>query len=75
MAGDFFDGTVLLLWTPPPEAAAASGLPGAGEPGLGTLLEDLEFFEETDMFLRTPPCFLRLSAPALAFEADLPRPD
>lgn len=74
MAGDFFEGTVLLLWTPPPEVVAASGLPGAGEPGLGTLLEDLEFFEETDMFLRTPPCFLRLSAPALAFEADLRRP-
>lgn len=73
MAGDFFDGTVLLLWTPP-ELVAARGLPGAGEPGLGTLLDDFEFLEETDKFLRMPPCFLRLSAPALAFEADLPRP-
>ena len=33
--GDFFDGTVLLLWTPPLEVVVVSGLPGAGEPGLG----------------------------------------
>lgn len=35
MPGDFFDGTVLLLWTPPLEFVLVSGLPGAGEPGLG----------------------------------------
>ena len=35
MPGDFFDGTVLLLWTPPLEVVVVSGLPGAGEPGLG----------------------------------------
>ena len=35
MPGDFFDGTVFLLWTPPLEVVVVSGLPGAGEPGLG----------------------------------------
>lgn len=73
MPGDFFDGTVLLLWTPPLEVVVVSGLPGAGEPGLGWLLDALEFFDDTETFLLMPPCFRRLSAPALAFEADLPR--
>jgi hypothetical protein len=40
--------------------------------GLGTVNEDLEFLEDTETFLRTPPNLRRLSAPALALEADLP---
>ena len=37
------------------------------------MLDALEFFDDTETFLLMPPCFRRLSAPALAFEADLPR--
>jgi hypothetical protein len=68
MAGDFFDGTVLLLWTPLPEFEVAS----EGVTGLGGTPECLDPLDETDTFLRTPPYRLTLSAPALALDEDLP---
>lgn len=61
--GDFFEGTVLLRCTPGPTIEV-------GVPGLCALLEALEFFDDTDTFLRRVSYFLRLSAPPLALEAD-----
>lgn len=49
----------------------ACGLPGGGELGLGMFCDDFEFFDETDT-LRRIPNLRRLSAPALAFDVDLP---
>ena len=74
MAGERFDGTVLLLPRPPvPEVLVFSwfkpvGVPGEETPGLP---RSLEWPDETETFLRTPN-FRRLSAPALAFEAERP---
>ena len=73
-AGDFFDGTVLLRYTPLPVLLLAKAVPDDGVIGLGTLVDFLEFLDETDTFLRMPPNFRRLSAPALAFDVDLPKP-
>jgi hypothetical protein len=61
--GDLFEGTVLLLCIPPVAVGVA---------GLGAPFDCLECLEDTDTFLRIPPNFRTLSAPALAFDADLP---
>lgn len=71
-AGDFFDGTVLLLCTELPVALLAKGTPVDGVTGLGAPFEPREFFDDTETLRRTPPYLRRLSAPPLAFEADLP---
>jgi hypothetical protein len=69
--GDLFEGTVLLLWTPPVGVCVNEG-PYAGLAGLGAPFDCLECRDDTDTFRRTPPYFRTSSAPALAFEADLP---
>jgi hypothetical protein len=69
-AGDFFEGTVLLRWTPPLDVCVITA-PYAGLAGLGAPLDCSECLDDADTFLRTPPYFLTLSAPALALEADL----
>lgn len=72
-AGDFLDGRVLLRVIPPPTDPGASGTPDVGVPGLGIPPDPLELWEDTETFRRTP--YLRkLSAPALALEADRPTP-
>ena len=68
IAGDFLDGTVLLLPRPPVGVVATAGLVGVLEPSL-------ECRELTERFLRSLPSLRTLSAPALAVEADLSRPD
>jgi hypothetical protein len=68
MAGDFLEGTVLLRWIPP---LAANEPPYVGVDGLRPPFDCLDCLDDTDTFLRTPPNFRTLSAPALAFEEDL----
>jgi hypothetical protein len=63
-------GRVLLRAIPPPTDPDASGIPEVGVPGLETPPEPRE---DTDKLRRTP-YLRRLSAPALAFEADRPTP-
>lgn len=63
-AGDFFEGTVLLLFT---VLAVDVGVPG--------LCVFPEFRDETDTFRRSASYFLRLSAPPLAFDAERRKPD
>ena len=73
-AGDRFEGMVLLRPMPPElEPVVLSGLRPVGVPGDETpgLPRSLEWPEETETFLRTPN-LRRLSAPALAFDADRP---
>jgi hypothetical protein len=68
--GDFLDGTVLLLANPPLGVVANAGLAGVDVP-----FECRECLDDVDRFLRILPSLLTLSAPALAFEADLLTPD
>lgn len=70
IAGDFLDGTVLLLAKPPDAPDPCAGLAGLGAP-----LECRECLDETDRFRRIWPSRATLSAPALAFDADLCTPD
>jgi hypothetical protein len=71
-AGDRCEGNVLLRWT----AEDVVGVANAGVSGLGTAPECRERFEDVDTFLRTPPYFRKLSAPALEdVDADLPMPE
>ena len=66
---------MLLRARPPllpvlPSAEGEAGVPGVVTPGL---LRSLELRDDKEPFRRTPPApFRRLSAPALAVEADLP---
>ncbi len=70
MAGDRLDGTVLLRDMPelPANEVTPEGVPGLETPGLPLSLEPRE---DTDTLRRTP-YFLRLSAPALALDAERP---
>ena len=70
-AGDLLDGTVLLRFTPATGDPLARTPPAEGVSGVGTPFDAVsrELRDETDTFRRTP-CFLRLSAPPLAFDAD-----
>ena len=71
MAGDLFDGTVLLRWTP-----ELVGVLNAWAVGLGMAVECRECLDEVDTFRRIAPYLRKLSAPALeAAEADRPSPD
>src|SRR5262249_21161333 len=65
-AGDFLDGTVLLLANPADGDEATPGLPGVDAP---------ECLDDVDRLRRILPSRRTLSAPALAFELDLPKPD
>lgn len=70
-AGERFEGTVLLRWTPD-----VVGVANAGVIGLGTAPECRDRLEEVDTFLRTPLYFARLSAPALeVVDADRTMPE
>ncbi len=71
--GDFFDGRVLLLWTPLPGLLPVYGEEAAGVIGFGTLMECFDCLDETDTFRLIPPNLRRLSAPALALDADRPK--
>lgn len=69
-AGERFEGNVLLRCTPD-----VVGVTNAGVMGLGTAPERRERFEDVETFLRTPPYWRRLSAPALeVVDADRPIP-
>ena len=71
IAGERFDGKVLLRETP-----EVVGVANMGVIGLGTAPECRERFEDVETFLRTPPCKRRLSAPALeVVEAERPIPE
>jgi hypothetical protein len=71
IAGERFDGRVLLRCTPD-----VVGVAKAGVIGLGTAPECRERFEEVETFLRTPLYFRMLSAAALeVVEADRPIPE
>ena len=66
IAGDRFDGTVLLRPNPPALPALPPNADGeAGVPGIDTfgLLRSLEFRDDKDALRRTPPVLRRLSAP------------
>lgn len=65
------DGTVLLRCIPLPMVA---GLPIAGDDVTAAPTDPLEPRDETDTFLLILPHLCTLSAPALAFELDLPSP-
>ena len=71
MAGDLFDGTVLLLakpevfTDPAPKPDGEAGATGVETPGLGRLCE---LCDDNEALRRTPPVLRRLSAPALALE-------
>lgn len=69
-AGDFFEGTVLLLVNPPVGVEATAGLPGVVVP-----VSFRERRDEVDLLRRILPSLRTLSAPALAFELLLPKPD
>jgi hypothetical protein len=69
-AGDLLDGTVLLLPRPPDVGVVTAGLPGLGAP-----LDARERLEDVDLLRRIFPSLDTLSAPALAFDADLWTPD
>lgn len=66
---DLFDGTVLLRCTP--EARVGLGT-AIGVTGAGTTVDLFDVLEDTETFRRMLPNLRTLSAPALAFELDLP---
>jgi hypothetical protein len=65
-AGDFFEGTVLLLAkTPVLGVAVSAGLAGLGQP-----FECKDRLDDVDLLRRIEPSLATLSAPALAEDAD-----
>ena len=72
-AEDLFDGRVLLRFTPTDDVGFARGLLGAGEPVEG-FPDRLDCLDETETFLLKAPALRTLSAPALALDAERPKP-
>ena len=74
IAGDLLEGTVLLRAifapaVPSGKVVLPDGVPGLDTPGLPRSLEPRD---ETETLRLTAPNFRRLSAPALALDADRP---
>ena len=70
---DLLEGTVLLRPRPPrPPRPDGTLLMGVDVFGVWVPPDSFDVFEETDTLRRRLPNFLTLSAPALAFEPDLP---